>query len=155
MSRFIILLIIFFNVLYASGQDGRFNLSEDEFIAIVRNFHPMMKQANLQTKSADAGILKSRAGFDPSLQLNASHKELNDILYYNYNQLDFKIPTWYGIDVIMSAEQNNGLRLDPQETQGESAAIGVQLPLLKNVLFDKRRAALKQAILFREQSNFI
>jgi outer membrane protein TolC len=63
-----------------------------------------------------------------------------------------KIPTWYGVEVYAGTESLSGSRTDPQETQGRTSYAGISVPLLKNLLMDKRRAALQQAKIFRNLS---
>ncbi len=149
-----IFLVIWFSLVHATmvAQETRLSLSENELIQIVLKYHPVARQAALNVSLSEAGVLKARGGFDPILQLGATKKELTDITYYNYNQADIKIPTWYGLELGAGFEEVTGLRTDPQETQGYSSYAGISASLLKNLVLDKRRATLKQAQVLVKQT---
>ncbi|HET7898756.1 MAG TPA: TolC family protein, partial [Flavisolibacter sp.] len=72
-------------------------------------------------------------------------KEFDGIQYYNNSLTEIKIPTWYGVDVYAGTETVSGQRTNPEETKGTISYVGVSLPLLQNLVMDKRRAALQQA----------
>ena len=42
-------------------------LSPEDFVAIVKTFHPVIKQADINIEKAQADITIARGGFDPSL----------------------------------------------------------------------------------------
>ncbi|HMU71379.1 MAG TPA: TolC family protein, partial [Ferruginibacter sp.] len=72
--------------------------------------------------------------------------------YYSYNRPEISIPTWFGIEVKAGLEYLSGNRTDPVDTKGESSYLGISVPLAKNLLMDKRRAALQSAKIFRQAS---
>lgn len=127
-------------------------LSEAAFIAIVKKFHPVVKQADIAVERASAGITVARAGFDPLLYLTNDQKTFDGKNYYNYTNPELKIPTWYGIEVKAGFENNSGQYLNSESGSGQSAYIGLSVPLAKNFLMDKRRAALQQAKIYKSQS---
>lgn len=127
-------------------------LSETAFIAVVKKFHPVVKQADIAVQRAGAGITVARGGFDPSVYLYNDQKTFDGKNYYNYTNPELKIPTWYGIDVKAGFENNSGQYLNSESSSGQSAYIGLSLPLAKNLLMDKRRAALQQAKIYLSQS---
>lgn len=69
---------------------------------------------------------------------------------FAYSLLNFsaKTPT----EKYAGKEDINGSRINPEETKGSLTYMGFSVPLLQNLLMDKRRAALKQAKAFRELS---
>lgn len=134
------------------GNDSLQVLSENEFVQIVRSFHPMAKQAKLLVDRARADLLASRAGFDPQFYVYSDRKTLDGKIYYDYTHPQLKIPTWFGIDIKAGLEENLGTFRNPEVTEGRSSYLGLSVPLVKNLVMDKRRAMLKQAKLFREQS---
>jgi outer membrane protein TolC len=142
----VILTILFFS---AYGQK---QFSETDLIASVQKFHPVAKQALLDIRMAAANVTASRSHFDPVLNLNNSRKEFDGITYYDQQWGELKIPTWYGVDVYTGIEKAEGIRINPEETKGRVNYIGVSVPLLQNLLIDKRRAAVQQAIIWRDQS---
>ncbi|NCX96326.1 MAG: hypothetical protein EBX41_07945 [Chitinophagia bacterium] len=111
-------------------------LTKDAFLAIVKQYHPIMAQANITVEKANSQILTARGGFDPLF---------NNKDYYNYNAINLTIPTWYGLDINAGTEYVDGYYANPEKSQGQSSYIGVKLPLGNGLLFDKRRAALRQA----------
>jgi outer membrane protein TolC len=147
--------LIFTGVLFSvitQAQQPAATLSPAELAAIVRQYHPVAKQAGVGVDMAAADITIARGGFDPLLQVSSNRKTFDGTSYYNYLESELKIPTWYGVEVYAGTESLSGSRSDPQETQGRSSYAGISVPLLKNLLMDKRRAALQQAKIFRNMS---
>jgi outer membrane protein TolC len=72
--------------------------------------------------------------------------------YYQYNRPNLTIPTWFGMEVHAGLEKLSGSRTDPTETSGETSYLGLSVPLAKNLLMDKRRAALQTAKILRSAS---
>lgn len=134
------------------GPAERKVLSEQDFLNIVRSFHPVMKMASIGVDKARAELLMARGGFDPAFYLNNDQKTFDGKNYYRYINPELKIPTWYGIEIKGGTESNNGLFKDSELTTGQSSYLGISVPLAKNLLMDKRRAALKQAKIFVAQS---
>lgn len=137
---------------WAQGTDSLVFLSQDAFIGIVRNYHPVARQANLALDLAEAGLTASRAGFDPLLTMTAERKTFDGKAYYDYFRPELRIPTWYGIEVKAGLENNMGDYLNPEVSKGKTSYLGISVPVGKNLVMDKRRAVLRQARLFREQS---
>ena len=120
-------------------------LSIENVLDIVRKFHPVVKQAALQVDQAANAALASRGVFDPSLQINNERKTFDNKQYFNYNNPELKIPTWYGIDFKAGFENNTGDKLDPSFTLNKSTYVGLSMDPFKGLLYDKRRAAVQQA----------
>lgn len=150
--KWTLLLASLFSLIQTFGQDTARLLSEQDFLNIVRSYHPMVKQANLLVERAQAELTASRAGFDPAFYVSSDRKTFDGKNYYNYLNPELKIPTWFGIEVKAGLENNTGSFTDPQVTTGKSSYLGVSVPVGKNLLMDKRRAALQQARIFRDQS---
>ncbi len=127
-------------------------LTLDDVLNIVRKFHPVARQANLKVDSADAVRLAARGAFDPAFYVRNEQKTFDGKNYYFYTNPELKIPTWYGVEVKVGLENNGGDRLSSDVTEGKSTYTGVSLPLLKNLLIDRRRASLTQARLLVQQS---
>jgi outer membrane protein TolC len=120
-------------------------LAYDEFIHIVRKYHPVAQQAYLQTDIARAELLSARGAFDPSAYFNKTEKQFDGKQYYNYLTSELKIPTWYGVDFKAGTENNQGYYTNPELSKGRSSFVGAQVALGKGLLIDKRRAVVKQA----------
>lgn len=144
--------VVMFFCSMAVAQDSTRTLSEAEFLNIVRAYHPMVKQASLMVERAQADLTASRAGFDPAFYVGADRKTFDGKNYYNYLNPELKIPTWFGVEVKAGLENNAGSFTNPELSLGKSSYLGVSVPVGKNLLMDKRRAALQQAKIFREQS---
>jgi outer membrane protein TolC len=149
MKRTIIILVLFIRGMPLFAQQ---ELSPDEFLNAVRNYHPVIKQAALGVKIAGAEITQSRGAFDPVLDFDQQDKKFDGTEYYDRQITELKIPTWYGIDLYAGREIANGERLNNSETSGSIDFVGVSLDPIQTVLLDKRRATLQQAKIFRQQS---
>jgi len=129
-------------------------LSFDNFMEIVRTYHPIAKQADLQIAKGKAYLLKSKGGFDPILQGDASQKYFNGSKYYSVLDANLQIPTWFGIQLQSGYQNANGNRLNPQNYTPDDGLwyAGISVPLGKGLFIDQRRADLKQAKIFNESS---
>ena len=148
---------IFPAVLFLSGtslkaQDSLKTLSATQVMEIVKKFHPVAKQADIIVEKAKADVTISKAAFEPVLKNEMAQKTFDGIDYYYYNRPELSIPTWFGIEVSAGLEYLSGNRTDPVETKGQTSYLGVSVPLAKNLLMDKRRAALQTAKIFRDAS---
>jgi outer membrane protein TolC len=137
----------------ATAQDSTKTLSAAQVIELVRKFHPVAKQAGIYIDKAQADLLVARGGFDPVLGAYVSRKRFDGTNYYNSTSPEIVIPTWYGIEVYSGVDNYTGERLDPTMTKGQSAFLGVSVPLARDLLMDKRRASLKQARIFRSMAD--
>jgi len=135
----------------SKAQDSSLVLSKDEFISVVRQFHPVVLQANLQVRRAEAGITQARGAFDPVLYSSLDRKSLDGKLYYSYFNPQLIIPTWYGLQVKAGLEEVIGDRVTSEATFGKTSYLGVKLSS-NELLFDNRRAALRQAQTMRSLS---
>jgi outer membrane protein TolC len=127
-------------------------LSSDEVMQLVRKFHPVAKQAGIQVQQAKAKLLAARGGFDPILSQRLSEKTFDGTAYYEYNNTELAIPTWFGVEVKAGVESLNGNRVNSSETTGSSNYIGISVPLGRDLLMDKRRAILQSARVMRDAS---
>ena len=138
--------IIFFNLVpsWLCSQ----TLTLENTLELVRQFHPVCKQANLTIDYASSSLQATRGVFDPSVYTLAERKTFDQKNYYNYTNAELKIPTWYGIDIKAGTEDNLGQKLNPEVTPGKNNYLGISVPILKGLLLDKRRASIQQAKLF-------
>jgi ABC-type molybdate transport system substrate-binding protein len=114
MKQFVTLMFLFPFVSYAQQI-----LTEEELVAAVKKFHPVAKAASVAVEAKKAGLLSSRGAFDPVIRWNHSQKNFEGIDYYNDNQTELKIPTWYGIDLYAGTENISGDKTNPEETKGK------------------------------------
>jgi len=135
-----------------SQADKEILFTSEAFIEQIRLYHPIAKQANIQVKIAAAELLSARGGFDPFMNVDANRKTFDGKNYYNYSNPELKIPTAIGVDVKTGIENNGGNFLNPEITTGRTSYLGLDIPLAKGLMMDKRRAVLQQAKIFRSQS---
>ena len=152
MIRSIIILIVFIISTKALSQDSIKTLSARQVIQIVKQYHPIAKQADIFIEKAKADITIAKGMFDPILKNETAQKTFDGTDYYLYNRPELSIPTWFGIEVSAGLEKLSGSRTSPEETQGETSYFGISIPLAKNLLMDKRRAALQSAKIYRTAS---
>lgn len=148
----ILLSFFLFTCINAAAQDSLQQLTLQQFLQIVKTYHPVAKQAGIVVQKADANVITQRGGFDPVLTAGGNDKTFDGTVYYRNNSTQLNIPTWYGIEVQTGIEFLTGSRNDPQETLGKTSFAGISIPLAKNLLMDKRRAALQQAKIMQQAS---
>ncbi|HRH99965.1 MAG TPA: TolC family protein [Saprospiraceae bacterium] len=145
--------LLLINTFIASGQSkADLTLNAEQFLSIVRQYHPVVRLANINIDQSKADILIAQAAFNPRINSYFSDKTFQDTNYYNYRHPNITIPTWYGIDISTGIENLDGQRVDPSQTKGKFGYISVHIPLLKNLVLDKRRAYLKQAKIMNTMS---
>lgn len=148
---------LFFFLLFSlpvrlAAQDTIKTLSVQQVLELVKRNHPVARQSAILVEKAKADITIARGGFDPQLYNEHARKTFDGTNYYNYNRPEITIPTWFGIELSTGLEQLSGSRTDPQETSGQTSYLGISVPLAKNLLMDKRRAALQTAKIYKDAS---
>ncbi len=149
------LLVLLIGSLNSSAQSNSIQeLSYTDFLGLVKQYHPIAKQADLLLNSADANSLRARGSFDPKLFYDFNNKFFDSKTYYELGNGGFSIPTWFGVEIKGGYEQNNGPFLNPENSIPDEGLLygKVSVPLLKGLIIDERRAALRQADLFVELS---
>jgi outer membrane protein TolC len=149
MKHAIITITLLMAGLFASAQQI---LSLEEFLRLVRTYHPVAKQAALDVEIAKAEVTSARGGFDPRFENSITRKEFDGLLYYDHQVSEVKIPTWYGVDVITGIESLRGSRTSTPDTKGNTTYLGFSVPVAKGLVMDARRAALQQAKIFKDLS---
>jgi outer membrane protein TolC len=129
-------------------------MKEDAFLAIVRQNHPVARQGSLLVDQARANLQSIRGSFDPVLYYNNDQKTFDNKTYFNYLKSELVVPTWFGVEAYAGIENNFGDFRNTELTGNKSSYAGVSVPLLKDLVLDKRRAALQQAKLFTQQSQW-
>ncbi|MDX1349544.1 MAG: TolC family protein [Putridiphycobacter sp.] len=126
----------------------------DQFLSIVIEHHPTAIQAAITKEKGQAYILKARGGFDPKLYGSAYQKYFDGGQYYSLIGGGLKVPTWFGIELDAGYDIAQGDQLNPQAYTPKDGLwrVGVSVPLGKNLVIDERRAALKQAKIYREST---
>ena len=135
-----------------SKQNAPLTLSLSELTSMVVKFHPVAKQADIQIGQAKQDLRISRGAFDPVFSYRVAEKTFDGTAYYFYQQPTLTLPTWFGVTLQTGVEEVTGNRIDPTETVGRSSYMGMQIPLGRDLITDKRRTDLQKAKIAREAS---
>ncbi len=152
-SWFLILTLFAASLGIAQERQAEY-LNFEEYMGMVKTFHPLVKQASLVIEEGQAALLRARGGFDPKLEVDFDRKAFQSTTYYDRLNATFKLPTWYGIEFQANFEQTDGAFLNPEASLPDDGLYnaGVSVSLAQGLLINKRMAALKQAKLFRRQA---
>ena len=154
MRKYLIYILFFFSVSLVGQVQDSVVLRFNEYLGYVKKYHPIAKQAELTLGIGQANLMKARGGFDPKIEVDYDRKEFKGSEYYDRLNAAFKIPTWYGIELKGTFEQNDGDFLNPAESVPSDGlySAGVSMSLGQGLWINDRMATLKQAKLFREQT---
>ncbi|MBU2939353.1 TolC family protein [Lacinutrix sp. C3R15] len=144
--------LCFSSVIFA--QEDLSVLRFDEYLAFVKKYHPIAKQAQLVISESEAKLLKARGAFDPKLALDYNRKKFKGTAYYDKLNTSFKIPTWYGVELKANFEEADGVYLNQESTLPQDGlySAGISFSVAQGLLINKRMASLKQAKLFKQQA---
>ena len=122
-------------------------LELDRYEKLVMEQHPIAYQADLLTRSARGIELQGKGGFDAKIEGDLNQKYFEDKKYYSRSYVGLKVPTWMGLTLQTGYELNDGVFLSQEATVPESGLInlGAELNVFKGLIFDQRRADLRQA----------
>ena len=76
-------LLFFFAVNFVSAQVTS-EMSFNEYLGMVKKFHPLVKIADLEISQAQANLLMARGAFDPKLEADFNNKEFGDKKYFSW-----------------------------------------------------------------------
>lgn len=145
--RSIWFLVYFLLSLSGSSQVVIKSLTYDNYIAIVRDHHPVMIQANETVHLAEGNLLEARGVFDPVIKGGMEQKEYDDKKYFQLIDAGLVVPTWVGVDLKLGYTQSIGdyiSAMDKMPTNGLVYA-GVSIPIGQGLFYDKRRTNLDKA----------
>lgn len=147
----VVIMVLFSSVELKAQQEI---LSLQEYLAMVKRYHPLVKQANLILTDGEASLLEARGAFDPKLELDYKRKKFEGSTYYDQLNSVFRIPTWYGVEFKARFEENSGSFLNPDQTLPQDGlySAGVSVSLAKGLLINERMASLRQAKFYVQQS---
>ena len=117
---------------------------------LIRQNHPIVKQAGLFGEEARQVLVQARGAFDPKLVSYYDRKEFGRDLYFDHWQNKLAVPLWIGgIDLTVSYDRNSnrGRYINPEERTPPSGltGVGVSVPIGQGILIDARRNAVRQA----------
>lgn len=149
-NKYIILLVLLISssiTVVAETADSTKVFTEKAFLDWVRNFHPVIQQANLLSRVGEAYELKARGGFDPKAFGDIQRKSFDGKTYFTVGETGLKIPSWMGAEFKAGYTWTNGIFLSPENnlpTAGQAYA-GVKWSLGRGLMIDERRATLEKA----------
>ena len=73
--------------------DSLKTLSAKQLMEIVKQYHPIAKQADIFIEKAKADVTIARGKFDPVLANETAEKTFDGTNYYYYNRPELSIPT--------------------------------------------------------------
>ncbi len=154
MKKYIVLGLFLMVTVVSAQVNDTITLNFKEYLGYVKKYHPIAKQAELSIGIGQANLMKARGGFDPKIEVDYSNKVFKNTDYYDLLNATFKIPTWYGIELKASYENNSGDYLNSQNTVPDDGlfSMGVSVSVLQGLLINDRMASLKRAKIFKEQS---
>lgn len=144
------LLIFLIPGMVVTAQEVSDEFTYQEFLAHVKKYHPLVKQAELVLSENEAKLLKARGAFDPKLQADFLQKEYHDTKYYSLFNGSFKIPTWYGIEIKAAFDNNEGVYLNPENKVPYDGltSLGITVPVGQGLWINDRMAELKKGKLY-------
>jgi outer membrane protein TolC len=153
-SRFYLIVFFLFTHLFVIAQTNNDVdvLSPEKIMQLIARNNPVVLQSSNKIQQAAAAYLVAKGSFDPILSYNAGSKTLGGSNYYNYNSPHLEVPTWYGIEFLAGAEFWNGNNVNPANSIGQTSFAGISVPLLKDLILDKRRATLAKAKVYNTLS---
>lgn len=142
-----------FLISHSQGQDSD-TLRLEVFLEWVESYHPLARQAELQLEMGERQVQTARGGFDPLVYGNLDKKDYKETLYYDKREAGLTIPTWAGVELNGTFEQNSGQYLNPENKvpTGGLFAAGASVNVGQGLILDERRAALRQAQIYQEAS---
>jgi outer membrane protein TolC len=126
----------------------------EQFIWFVKQYHPVVKQADLLKTQGENTIQRARGNFDPYLFTYFDNKQFDDKEYFRILNTGLKVPTWYGIELKTGFDQNRGIFVNPENNLplGGLWYGGISVPIGQGLFIDNRRAQLKQAKIYAEST---
>ncbi|MEZ4687518.1 MAG: TolC family protein [Bacteroidia bacterium] len=130
------------------------SLAPQDFLGLVRQNHPVAKQANLIPETARARLLQARGAFDPKLTGDFQNKTYKETEYYSQVYAALKVPSWYGIELKADYSYARGSYINPKDNLPEQGLMGagLSMSLGRGLWIDQRRAVLRQARIFQQAS---
>jgi len=125
--------------------------TEEAYLEWVRQYHPIIQQANLLSRMGEAYELKARGGFEPKFAGAIQQKSFDGKTYYTVGDTGLKIPSWLGAEFKAGYNWTNGIFLNPENNlpAAGQAYAGVKWSLGRGLLIDERRATLEKAKLLQ------
>ncbi|MCA0366183.1 MAG: TolC family protein [Bacteroidetes bacterium] len=145
-------ILIFFLLITSYGIHAQEVLTYGKFIEQLLTFHPVAKQTELRVGQAREGVRAAKGAFDPAIVFDHDQKVLKDKQYYNYSNVQANYQTPFAVKIKAGIDNSAGNYINPELTNGRLGYFGIEMPLLKGLLIDYKRAELKNAEIFVNQT---
>ena len=145
--KYVLLLFLLVGFSVFGQKNNASEFTYNEYLAYVKKYHPLVKNANLEISKSQANLLMARGGFDPKIEVDFNKKQFKGTEYYSILNSSFKIPTWYGIEIKAGFDNSEGVYLNPQNSvpnQGLTS-LGINIPLAQGLLINQRMADVRKA----------
>ena len=131
----------------SSTQGTGDSLSLEQFLARVRQNHPVITQARILADQGLTQIQEARGAMDPRVSFMQQRKTWEDKLELGLQDFDLRVPTLLGPDFYVGFDQSEGSKVNPQSTSqpGGQWKSGVRVPLGREGWINRRRTDLRQA----------
>lgn len=149
MMRKLLIIVI---LLYSQGLLGQELLTYENYLEWVRSYHPVAKLGDVNLRFGDQTLRASRGAFDPYVYADMERKRFKDTDYFDKREAGIVVPTWGGVELKGLVEQNTGSFLNAERTVPPDGLIaaGASVNIGQGLFIDKRRAALRQAQIYRD-----
>lgn len=124
----------------------------DAYLARVREFHPVARQARLLGVQAQAEQRIARGGFDPKFTAGWDRKTFGSTEYYDYAVAKLTVPTPLGADLVVGYERADGQYINPDRRTPTAGLLtaGISIPVGQRMITDERRTAIVVARALRD-----
>lgn len=153
MKHFIGSILFWLSLIPTFAQEAD-TLDFEVYMDWVRINHPMASQAEINLRMGQMEVRQARGGFDPLLFGNLDKKDFKENTYYDKREAGVNIPTWAGVELTSTFEQNTGQYLNPESNVPANGlfAAGASVNLGQGLLMDDRRATLRQAQFYQQST---
>lgn len=119
-------------------------LSLEDFLKVVKDFHPLSLKAGYEKEIAYARFLAAHQLFEPRIEGQLAVKNFEQKHYYSEKEIALILPVWYGLEIEGGWMQNTGGRLSNDVSFGKSTFLGASWRLGK-FFSDSARYEFQQA----------
>lgn len=138
----------------SSFAQDTLQLRFEDFLEWVRLYHPISAQAEINIRMGQMEVRQARGGFDPLVYGNLDKKEYKESTYYDKREAGVVIPTWMGVELTGTFEQNSGSFLNSESSVPADGLIaaGAAVNIGQGLILDDRRAALRIAQIYQQST---
>lgn len=150
--RYLITAILLIPFLVIAQSDSLV-LNLNDYYRLVRENHPMAKQASLIESRGAVAVSQARGAFDPKLISDYNAKQFEDKNYYDLWNSYVEIPTLLNVDLKAGYERNSGIFLNSERSvpSGGLYYAGITVPIGEGLFVNQRSIDLKKSKLTQQE----